>query len=182
MKMFHQLVYLNPAIPSDKLLPDGTDANQCPGEPFLRRMWAGGYVKSNSTESTYIDPKAPRICCIESIRDVNITGPLGREKVFVGVERRIFNHIPRLTNAVKWCKEKWPDNEDDMNGASIVDRRNLVFMRARTQEEIEKLKAYGSNAKSEKMIKRSNCYSLSRIPKIETNMSNQPRVQRSPTH
>src|SRR6266702_756832 len=41
----HHLVYFNPAMPADELLPDGTDPLQSPGPPFVRRMWAGGYLR-----------------------------------------------------------------------------------------------------------------------------------------
>lgn len=40
----HHLVYFSPQVPSSVLLSDGTDPLQSPGEPFVRRMWAGGSI------------------------------------------------------------------------------------------------------------------------------------------
>ncbi|KAH9180682.1 hypothetical protein EDB89DRAFT_1840662 [Lactarius sanguifluus] len=41
----HHLVFFHPRTPEKYLRPDGTDADFCPPEPFVRRMWAGGRME-----------------------------------------------------------------------------------------------------------------------------------------
>lgn len=41
----HHLAFFHPRTPEYYLRPDGTDADFCPPEPFVRRMWAGGKIK-----------------------------------------------------------------------------------------------------------------------------------------
>jgi hypothetical protein len=151
----HHLIHFNAALPSTQLLPDGTDPSHSPGEPFVRRMWAGGYVRFNPENDVYFDGEAG--VCAEGIRDVTIKGPPGKEKIFVGIERRMFNraqlHGLDLDDREQWHVALWPPNEDDLFGASIVERRNLVFMRERTPEELAELRQQGSAAAPEKMLK-----------------------------
>jgi hypothetical protein len=152
---FH-LVYFNPVFPTHLLLPDGTDPSQSPGEPFVRRMWAGGRVRFNPDQRMQMLNKWS--VCVEGIRDVIIKGPPGTEKVFVGVERRMFDstHL----NRQDWHTAIWPEDENDVFGAAIVERRNLVFMRERTREELAAVRQQGSPPAPEKMLKRSNHHSL----------------------
>jgi hypothetical protein len=152
----HHLVHFNSALPSSELLPDGTDPSHSPGEPFVRRMWAGGYVKFNPSHDLHFDSKAA--VCAEGIRDVTIKGPPGREKIFVGLERRMFNRAQLqevdLDDRDQWHSAIWPPNEDDLFGASIVERRNLVFMRERTPEELAEVRQQGGAVVPAKMLKR----------------------------
>ncbi|ETW85856.1 hypothetical protein HETIRDRAFT_245796, partial [Heterobasidion irregulare TC 32-1] len=41
----HHLAFFHPRTPETKLRPDGTDADFCPPEPYVRRMWAGGKME-----------------------------------------------------------------------------------------------------------------------------------------
>ncbi|KAF9631879.1 hypothetical protein BFW01_g2741 [Lasiodiplodia theobromae] len=152
----HHLVYFNPVIPADKLLPDGTDPLQSPGAPFVRRMWAGGYVRFAGGEGgkkegpVVLDGQ--RWVCVEGIRDVAVKGKEGEEKVFVGIERRIGRALEGEGGEHGGAEEEervrrrlWTEREEDWGEASLVERRNIVFMRERTPEEakVEVKKARG---------------------------------------
>jgi hydroxyacyl-ACP dehydratase HTD2-like protein with hotdog domain len=41
----HHLAFFHPRTPEKYLRTDGTEADFCPPEPFVRRMWAGGRVE-----------------------------------------------------------------------------------------------------------------------------------------
>jgi hydroxyacyl-ACP dehydratase HTD2-like protein with hotdog domain len=41
----HHLAFFHPRTPEKYLRADGTDADFCPPEPFVRRMWAGGKME-----------------------------------------------------------------------------------------------------------------------------------------
>ena len=152
----HHLVYFNPALPPSKLLPDGTDPNQSPGQPFVRRMWAGGNVRWKN--ALKVDGR--RYACVEGIRDVTIKGKPGQEKVFVGIEGRIGDAGKDSEDAIR--SRLWADKEEDFNGADIVERRNIVFMYERTEEELEKVRKRGAAPPAEKMLKRKSCTLLNR--------------------
>lgn len=152
----HHLVYFNPVIPADKLLPDGTDPLQSPGAPFVRRMWAGGYVRFAGGESEKkggpVVLDGQRWVCVEGIRDVAVKGKEGEEKVFVGIERRIGRALEGEGGEHGGAEEEervrrrlWTEREEDWGEASLVERRNIVFMRERTPEEakVEVKKARG---------------------------------------
>ncbi|KAK7949627.1 DER1-domain-containing protein [Apiospora saccharicola] len=55
-----------------------------PGEPFERRMWAGGSIEFLNILR---QNRTPYVCA-ETIQDVRVRGPPGDEKVFVDVLRR----------------------------------------------------------------------------------------------
>lgn len=152
----HHLVYFNPVIPADKLLPDGTDPLQSPGAPFVRRMWAGGYVRFAGGEGEKKEGPVvldgQRWVCVEGIRDVAVKGKEGEEKVFVGIERRIGRALEGEGGEHGGAEEEervrrrlWTEREEDWGEASLVERRNIVFMRERTPEEakVEVKKARG---------------------------------------
>ncbi|KAF1809254.1 hypothetical protein P152DRAFT_484783 [Eremomyces bilateralis CBS 781.70] len=128
----HHLVYFNPTIPENSLLPDGTDPSQSPGGPFVRRMWAGGDVTWLNRGALDLAANTPAVC-VERIKDVAIKGKEGDEKVFVGIERR-------MGPVAGWEAEQ---RGDAVAGGweQCVERRNIVFMRERATEEIEKLRA-----------------------------------------
>ncbi|KAF7186212.1 Mesaconyl-C(4)-CoA hydratase [Pseudocercospora fuligena] len=126
------------------MLPDGTNPDHFPGEPFVRRMWAGGKVTWNNDRPLRLDGGVG--VCAEFIRDVSTKG----EKVFVEIERRIAKaskeEIEGLGEAwqnqdVKRDLEHrvrqrlWRNEGEDFGPASILERRTLVFMRSRTPEE-----------------------------------------------
>src|SRR6266536_3488451 len=76
----HHLVYFNRVIPSHKLLPNGTDPLQSPGPPFVRRMWAGGYLRFHPNRHPPV-LRGECYVCLERIRDIQIKGREGEEKV-----------------------------------------------------------------------------------------------------
>ncbi|KAF2091115.1 hypothetical protein K490DRAFT_62436 [Saccharata proteae CBS 121410] len=134
----HHLIYFNPVRPADELLSDGTDPTQSPGEPFVRRMWAGGYVRF---ANPLYDEKSLMYqhygACREKIRDVTVKGKKGEEKVFVGIERRFISGegVDDLEILERELSQK---DENEMGAASVVERRNIVFMRERSPEEAKK--------------------------------------------
>ncbi|KAI9718891.1 MAG: hypothetical protein M1812_003775 [Candelaria pacifica] len=133
----YHLVYFPPAIPSNLLLSDGTDPLQSPGPPFIRRMWAGGRLRSTK-ESLRPRLSGRRAVCIEGIRDVQIKGVEGDEKIFVGIERRIceLDHDKILDpkEEEELRVEHWPKDEEEIGQSGVVERRNLVFMRERSSK------------------------------------------------
>ncbi|KAF2404180.1 hypothetical protein EJ06DRAFT_451924, partial [Trichodelitschia bisporula] len=131
----HHLAYFNPALPFPVLLPDGTDPSQSPGAPFVRRMWAGGRVYFGR-EGLKLD--GSRAVCVEGIRDVRIAGPEGAEKVFVGIERRM-TRVGDGEGDEEVRGRVWDALEGE-RGVEVVERRNIVFMRERSAEELEALK------------------------------------------
>ena len=158
----HHLVYFSPQIPSSALLPDGTDPLQSPGAPFVRRMWAGGSLLFNASQKRHLQLDTTRTTCIEKISDVSVKGTEGNEKVFVSIERRIglAGH--------KYCDPLYSSGSEpreifrrfvrgylqirdvkEMGNLSLVETRNLVFMREKSGEE-----AREDAAKQGKVLKR----------------------------
>lgn len=130
----HHLVYFPPQVTSSQLLPDGTDILHSPGHPFSRRLWAGGRIKFAATGNLLLD--GSRAVCIETIRNVSTKGQEGEEKVFVGIERRIGTvHEGEKESDVR--KRIWKEDEEDFGQASIIENRNLVFMREKSQEQVK---------------------------------------------
>ncbi|KAL8746491.1 MAG: hypothetical protein Q9190_001496 [Brigantiaea leucoxantha] len=80
----HTLVYFPPMVPLSSLLSDGTDPLQAPGEPFTRRMWAGGELRG-LPRHRWLPVSA---VCKEEIVDVYVKGLEGDEKVFVKLLRK----------------------------------------------------------------------------------------------
>ncbi|BDD61965.1 hypothetical protein MAP00_006973 [Monascus purpureus] len=130
----HHLVYFPPQVTLSQLLPDGTDILHSPGHPFSRRLWAGGRIKFAATGNLLLD--GSRAVCIETIRNVSTKGKEGEEKVFVGIERRIGTvHEGEKESDVR--KRIWKEDEEDFGQASIIENRNLVFMREKSQEQVK---------------------------------------------
>jgi len=135
----HHLVYFPPPNPLSTLLADGTDPQQSPGEPFVRRMWAGGRINFHPNERPSLKMIGIRARCIERISDVTIKGTSGNEKIFVTIERRITRtfrsdrHLIRsLLNAKLEGPIRYKVPKDDQ--CSVIEHRDLVFMRERTPE------------------------------------------------
>ncbi|PPJ54627.1 hypothetical protein CBER1_06148 [Cercospora berteroae] len=144
----HHLLYFEPSKRQSDMLPDGTNPDQSPGQPFERRMWAGGRVLYNQNNPLLLD--GSRGVCQEFIRRVDIKGTEGQEKIFVAIERRLAKASPdevsRLAAAMNDTKAKedlnhrvrqrlWRDSEEDFGECSILETRNIVFMRGRTPEQ-----------------------------------------------
>jgi len=126
-----------------QLLPDGTDILHTPGEPFNRRMWAGGRARFPQEGGPLLNGK--RAVCVEVIRDVTLKGRPGEEKVFVSIERRVATVGEGEAEEdirSRVCRE----DEEDPGDAVIIERRDLVFMREKTSEQLRKDKAqFGNN-------------------------------------
>ncbi|KAF2142715.1 uncharacterized protein K452DRAFT_203991, partial [Aplosporella prunicola CBS 121167] len=138
----HHLVYFNPAVPAEELLPDGTDPLQSPGEPFVRRMWAGGHVAFNPSAPQF-ELNGARAVCVEKVRTANFKGYVGAENVYVGIERRM-GYVKEGESEEQLRERLWGETEDDWRDAVCRERRNLVFLRGRTKYE-----AYAEMVKAE---------------------------------
>jgi len=138
----HHLIYFPPATPPSTLLPDGTDPLQSPGRPFVRRMWAGGRMLFSRVALTLA---GHRHVCMEGVRDVQIRGEPGSEKIFVDIERRIgpaAAAFPGTSAPLPQSKEGeeniirrtfWRPDPNEMGpGTHIIERRTIVFMRSVT--------------------------------------------------
>ncbi|KAL9046072.1 MAG: hypothetical protein Q9214_001001 [Letrouitia sp. 1 TL-2023] len=110
----HFQVYHPPQNRLSSLSKDGTDPRQSPGEPFTRRMWAGGEVEKFQELKFF--PAASR--CREKIVDVTTKGAEGEEKVYVKIRRNVIV-LPRGAGQKTW--------KDGIN--VLTETRNLVFMR-----------------------------------------------------
>ncbi|KAG9195925.1 hypothetical protein G6011_01046 [Alternaria panax] len=163
MPFGHHLIWFNPAVPTFELLPDGTDASQSPGGPWVRRMWAGGSIQLRPDD--YFDDS--RGCTMdtamvgtEHIKDVRLYGEGDTAKIFVTIERR-FARTDRVAKAyrakhgeiiqgtqsgnrklqtdLEQQLRAWDD--DGWGHAILKEERNLVFFKERTAAELEAVKA-----------------------------------------
>ena len=139
----HHLVYFPPRYPLSSLLPDGTDPEQSPGEPFVRRMWAGGHMKFFPLREPSLRLNGTKTVCSERIKDVAIKGIEGEEKIFVKIERRFAGSL----DDPDWRKSPsqglqlpasdethfpYPLREDKY---ALLEERNIVFMREQSSAE-----------------------------------------------
>ncbi|KAF2637711.1 hypothetical protein P280DRAFT_406666, partial [Massarina eburnea CBS 473.64] len=152
----NHLIYFNSAPPAEKLLPDGTDELHSPGEPFVRRMWAGGSVRVNlaryfGDEDFHGWKNDVRYVCIERIKDVQLRGQGDEAKIFVNIERRIASMERLLASAndakVSWYEVQEKSFEEDTHkgdgkggNSMLVEERNLVFMQERSDAELAAIK------------------------------------------
>ncbi|KAJ9197061.1 hypothetical protein DTO164E3_2204 [Paecilomyces variotii] len=138
MAVGHHLVYFPPQVTLSQLLPDGTDVLHTPGEPFNRRMWAGGRVRFPQQGGPLLDGR--RAVCIEGIRDVKVKGLDGQEKIFVSIERRVAT-VGEQETEEEIRSRVWQASEEDFGDAEIIERRDLVFLREKTPEQLQNDKA-----------------------------------------
>lgn len=129
----HHLIYFPPQVTLSQLLPDGTDILHTPGDPFNRRLWAGGNIRFPGRE-LLLD--GSRAVCIESIRNVTVKGREGEEKVIVTIERRI-GTVAEDEDAAETWRRIWTEDESLAGEASVVENRDLIFMRAKSAEQIQ---------------------------------------------
>ncbi|KAJ6094640.1 hypothetical protein N7467_002153 [Penicillium canescens] len=129
----HHLIYFPPQVTLSQLLPDCTDTLHTPGEPFNRRLWAGGNLRFPAS-SPALD--GSRAVCIESIRNVTVKGRDGDEKVIVTIERRVGN-VPEGETADATWNRIWKENEENPGESSVIENRDLIFMRLKTEAQIE---------------------------------------------
>ncbi|CAI7599002.1 unnamed protein product [Penicillium bialowiezense] len=133
----HHLIYFPPQVTLSQLLPDCTDTLRTPGEPFNRRLWAGGNLRFPAP-SPALD--GSRAVCLESIRNVTVKGREGDEKVIVTIERRVATVPEQETEQQTW-KRIWTENEADAGESSVIENRDLIFMRLKSSVQIEADKA-----------------------------------------
>jgi hydroxyacyl-ACP dehydratase HTD2-like protein with hotdog domain len=155
----HHLIWFNPALPTRELLPDGTDASQSPGGPWVRRMWAGGSIQLRPDD--YYD-KARGLTLdtamvgAERIKEVRLRGQDDATKIFVTIERR-FARLDRLKERYREAHgslgrtsglgrsqryfEEQIRQDEGWGDAILKEERNLVFMKERTTAELEAIKA-----------------------------------------
>lgn len=154
------LIYCNAAEPSDELLPDGLDALHSPGNPYVRRMWAGGLMRLDVPKHYGMGMCAWRfnreIVGVERIKNVQMRGQAGDEKIFVTVERRFAratgksnyargdgSNISMKTGlaAMPELLRRQAHEEQEWGDATIVEERSLVFLRGRNEAELESFRA-----------------------------------------
>lgn len=142
----HHLIYFGPQVPSSKLLPDGTDPLQSPGDPFVRRMWAGGSLVFNNHPRDQPELDNRRAYCREHVPNVMVKGSEGDEKVFVEIERQIGycgttpeNEAPLDNGSHKLSTGGDASLMDSHVNPSpaIIETRNLVFMREKSVASIK---------------------------------------------
>ncbi|MCJ1420332.1 hypothetical protein MMC32_006689 [Xylographa parallela] len=134
----HHLIYFPPASRLSALLPDGTDPEQSPGGPFVRRMWAGGRINFCPSDHPSLKMLGQRAFCLERISDVAIKGTTGDEKVYVTIERR----VSQVATGKQWKKRSLQNAGEetvrqclvDDAYCSIIEHRNIVFMRERNRD------------------------------------------------
>lgn len=129
----HHLIYFPPQVTLSQLLPDGTDILHTPGDPFHRRLWAGGNLRFPGP-SLLLDGQ--RAVCIESIRNVTVKGREGDEKVIVRIERRV-GAVAEGEDQQLTRDRIWAEDEALAGEASVIENRDLIFMRTKSTTELE---------------------------------------------
>lgn len=132
------LLYFPDSTPLSSLLPDGTNPQEFPGEPFTRRLWAGGKMVFYPAHH-FLKCANQRAACVQRIRNVRVEGDVGQEKVFVGLERHVLTgrlgrgeagmngtggldgQPTRMLGARATAGEK--------GGVRVTELRDLVFLR-----------------------------------------------------
>jgi hydroxyacyl-ACP dehydratase HTD2-like protein with hotdog domain len=142
----HHLVYFNPSPTSRNLLPDGTDDLHSPGAPWVRRMWAGGKLQLDMQKYFSLQDGwllNHDFVCAESISDVQLRGNGDSAKIFVTIERRFARSDSKNVNRYKDIGRELQDQMQkgaEWGDASLIEERNLVFMKARSTEEVDAIK------------------------------------------
>lgn len=144
LPLSHSLVWFNTAMPPDQLLPDGTDPLQSPGEPWTRRMWAGGSMELNAQK--FMDPEhgftaGSDMICSERIHDVQLRGQGDSAKIFVTLHRRLaqWDSLSALGDPQALFEQQLFGA--DWGHAIFTEERNLVFLKDKTAAEHEAIKA-----------------------------------------
>lgn len=121
----HHLVYFPPQVTLPELLPDGTDILHTPGEPFNRRLWAGGKISFPrlGTDAGNLLLNGQRAVCVENIDNVNVQGSEGDEKILVTIDRR-FTPVHEHEDETQ-IRARVASNDSEV----LVERRTLFFMR-----------------------------------------------------
>jgi hypothetical protein len=149
--MGHSLLWFNTSMPVDQLLPDGTDPLQSPGEPWVRRMWAGGRMELRAGEYYHkqrglvVDSD---MLCAERIQDVQLKGSGDAAKIFVTLERRFTRWDTLQTRLALRSSTQGPQElfghqllDEEWGDALLKEERNLVFLKEKTPAEVEAIRA-----------------------------------------
>lgn len=149
------LARFNIRKPESKLLIDGTDTQYSPGEPWSRRLWAGGAVRLNPYRKfMYSTPfrQMQTIICVERIKDVRLQGAGVDARILVTIERSysapVSSQKPSDSQVQEDTQihsnlEKDPesppekDNGDDWDNVLMKEERELVFFKAKTAAELD---------------------------------------------
>ncbi|KAK3940500.1 hypothetical protein QBC46DRAFT_288199 [Diplogelasinospora grovesii] len=130
MPLGHHMVYFPPQIPQALLMPDGTDADHCPGYPFVRRMWAGGSIAFSPDWEEDFRLDGRKAVCVETVGEPVLkpgTGS-GEDKVFVDV-RRQYGLLSR--DGTLPTSSSGGEGGGSGNGVVIDETRRLVFLKER---------------------------------------------------
>ena len=147
------LTRFNIRLGTSQLFADGTDPLHSPGRAWPRRMWAGGAVRVNphlDLQSETPFQLMTLASCVERIKDVRLLGK-GDEatcKIVVTVERS-YNPPGPSRDAAKTKKEDEmqphtfleEDALEDWGNAWVKEERNLVFLKAKTADELTSIHA-----------------------------------------
>ncbi|EEA24671.1 hypothetical protein TMatcc_007766 [Talaromyces marneffei ATCC 18224] len=121
----HHLVYFPPQVTLSDLLPDGTDILHTPGEPFNRRLWAGGKITFPQLggDAGNLLLNGQRAVCVETIDNVDVQGHEGDEKILVTIDRR-FTPVHEHEDETQ-IRARVASNSTGI----LVEKRTLFFMR-----------------------------------------------------
>lgn len=119
----HHLVYFPPQVTLSELLPDGTDILHTPGEPFHRRLWAGGKITFPQLDADNLLLNGQRAVCVENIDNVDVQGSEGDEKILVTIDRR-FTPVHEHEDETR-IRTRVASNGSEI----LVEKRTLFFMR-----------------------------------------------------
>ncbi|KAK3313548.1 hypothetical protein B0H66DRAFT_355853 [Apodospora peruviana] len=132
----HHLVYFPLQEPSNKLMPDGTDRDHCPGHPFTRRMWAGGSITYADDWYRKFRLDGRRACCVETVGEPTLRSSInGDKRVYVDVRRRYGLVDENLSRADDRAYDVLLEAESVTSESSpiVIDEvRRLVFLKEQT--------------------------------------------------
>jgi len=155
----HHLVWFNAAVPTNELLPDGTDALQSPGGAWVRRLWAGGSIQVKPDE--YFDKLRgfaldTPMAGAEYIKQVELRGEGDDAKIVVTIERR-YARVDQLKESYRAehgslgrtsGREKIQNyladqmrNDQGWGNSLLKEERNLFFFKQRNAAEMKAIQA-----------------------------------------
>ncbi|KAL1838018.1 hypothetical protein VTJ49DRAFT_3141 [Mycothermus thermophilus] len=118
----HHLVYFPLQLPPSQLMPDGTDPAHCPGEPFVRRVWAGGSVVFHPEWREVMRMDGRKMVCVEEVVPDSVFFR-SDGKLVVEVRRRYGMAKEMLSKANDRLATKWQEK------VAVEEVRRLVFLR-----------------------------------------------------
>ncbi|KAK0621399.1 hypothetical protein B0T17DRAFT_494810 [Bombardia bombarda] len=122
----HHLVYFPLQLPTSMLMPDGTDPDHSPGDPFVRRMWAGGELTFHRGQQLRLDNR--RAVCLETLGApvMKLGASEAQDKIFVNVRRRYGRIRDEKDSDLVGMDNMLSGHADSV---FIDETRSLVFMR-----------------------------------------------------